>query len=41
MSIEALEQRRDNVLRYGDSVGGELIKCFVRLPNCGTHGDES
>ena len=30
MSIQALEQTRDSVLRYGESVGCELLNFFVR-----------
>jgi len=29
MSIQALEQTRDSVLRYGESVGCELLNFFV------------
>ena len=29
MSIQALEQPRDSVLRYGEIVGCELLNCFV------------
>jgi hypothetical protein len=30
MPNQALEQTRDNVLRYGESVGCELLNFFVR-----------
>jgi len=30
MSIQALEQTRDSVLRYGEVVGCELLNFFVR-----------
>jgi hypothetical protein len=31
MQNQALEQTRDSVLRYGESVGCELLNFFVRL----------
>jgi hypothetical protein len=31
MPNQALEQTRDNVLRYGEVVGCELLNFFVRL----------
>ena len=33
MQNQALEQTRDSVLRYGESVGCELLNFFVLLPD--------